>query len=132
MDITPSTRKSGAQRILCTTTLACEGFVALFAGLVAHGLAPDTRLASWILSLSLLAAMIVAARLLSSSQAWPYWLGLALQGPFILLGLFVPAMYVVGLLFALLYWLGVVKGRQLDREKDAIDRRVLGEDTEAR
>ena len=41
-------------------------------------------------------------------------------------------MYVVGLLFALLYWLGVVKGRQLDREKDAIDRRVLGEDTEAR
>ena len=76
--------------------------------------------------------MIVAARLLSSSQAWPYWLGLALQVPFILLGLFVPAMYVVGLLFALLYWLGVVKGRQLDREKDAIDRRVLGEDTEAR
>ncbi len=132
VDITPSTRKSGAQRMLCATILACEAFVALFGGLVAHGLAPDTRLVSWILALVLLVVFILAARLLSKGQAWPYWFGLALQAPLILFGLFVPAMYVVGAFFAVLYWLGVVKGRQLDREKDAIDRRVLGDDAAAR
>ncbi len=132
VDITPSTRKSGAQRMLCATTLACEAFVALFGGLVAHGLAPETRIASWILALALLIVFLLAARLLSKGRAWPYWFGLALQVPLILFGLFVPVMYVVGAFFAVLYWLGVVKGRQLDREKDAIDRRVLGDDAGAR
>ena len=57
----------------------------------------------------------------------PYVLGGALQIPMILLGLQVTPMWFLGGGMALLYVYGVFKGNQLDREKDAIDRRVLAE-----
>lgn len=132
MDITPSSRKSSAQRMLSATTLSCEGFVALFAGLVAHGLAPETRAWSWGLSLTLLMAFLVLAGRLGKGGTRAYWAGFALQVPLIAFGVFIPAMYVIGLGFAVMYALGVVKGHALDAEKDAIDARVLGEANEPR
>ena len=49
------------------------------------------------------------------------------QGPF-LLGLQVSAMWVIGLGFAAMLAYGIVKGHQLDREKDAVDARLLDSD----
>ena len=49
-------------------------------------------------------------------------------GPAILLGLQVSAMWVIGLGFAAMLAYGIVKGRQLDREKDAVDARLLDSD----
>ena len=43
LDLTPSTRSHGAQRMITATVLVCEALVVFFAVLVAHQLAPDDR-----------------------------------------------------------------------------------------
>src|SRR5699024_6295695 len=72
--------------------------------------------------LTLLALVLCSGML--RRGAWPYWCGLALQVPVVLLGLQLTPMWVVGLGFAALYAYGAFKGHQLDREKDAVDAAV--------
>lgn len=124
MDLTPSTRPHGAQRMISATTLVVEAFVVFFAVLVAHQLAPGERVTTWIWGLLTVLALVACSGMLKRG-AWPYWLGMALQIPTILLGLQVTAMWLVGAAFAALFVYGAFKGHQLDREKDAIDARVL-------
>ena len=121
LDLTPSTRSHGAQRMITATVLVCEALVVFFAVLVAHQLTPGDRALTWTWGL-------VTAIALLSRGAWAYWLALALQIPAILLGLQVSAMWVIGLGFAAMLAYGIVKGRQLDREKDAVDARLLDSD----
>ncbi|MGP9537780.1 DUF4233 domain-containing protein [Brachybacterium sp. AOP43-C2-M15] len=123
LDLTPSTRPHGAQRMISATMLVCEAFVVFFAVLVAHQLVPDDRALTWAWGLLTALALLACSGMLTRG-AWPYWLGLALQLPVILLGLQVTAMWVVGVLFAALYAYGAVKGHQLDAEKDTVDREV--------
>lgn len=125
-DFTPSRRKGAAQFSLSATTLICEALVIFFATLVAHGLLPELRSVSWPVGLGLAVLLVVAAAAMRTASAWPYWLGLLLQIPVILTGLLVPAMYVVGAGFAILYLVCVVKGHRMDLQKDEVDRRVLG------
>ena len=122
-DLTPSARPHGAQRMIAATMLVIEAFVVFFAVLVAHQLAPGDRLVNWVWGLLTVLALMLCSGLLRRG-AWPYWLGLALQLPVILLGFQVTAMWVVGLGFAALYTYGVFKGHQLDGEKDAVDAEV--------
>ena len=134
LDLTPSPRPHGAQRMFSATTLVIEAFVVFFAVLVAHQLAPDSRVSTWVWGLLTALALVACAGLLRRG-AWPYWVGIALQIPTVLLGLRVGAMWVVGLAFAALFVYGAFKGRQLDREKDTVDARVRaaqGEDPAAR
>ena len=122
-DLTPSARPHGAQRMIAATMLVIEAFVVFFAVLVAHQLLPEDRLVNWVWGLLTVVALMLCSGLLRRG-AWPYWLGLALQLPVILLGLQVTAMWVVGLAFAALYTYGVFKGHQLDGEKDVVDAEV--------
>lgn len=120
LDLTPSQRPHGAQFLLSATTLACESLIVLFAALVSHQLAPGHRTAVWTFSLVVAVALLLCTGLLRR-KAWPYVLGAVLQVAMILLGLVVPAMWVLGALMAALYLFGVLKGHQLDAQKDAID-----------
>jgi hypothetical protein len=123
LDLTPSARPHGAQRMFSATLLVIEAFVVFFAVLVAHQLVPGARVVTWTWGLATMVLLLLTSGLLRRG-AWPYWLGLALQLPVILLGLQVTAMWVVGGGFAALYAYGVFKGHQLDREKDAVDAEV--------
>ena len=124
LDLTPSSRPHGGQRMISATVLVCEAFVVFFAVLVAHQLVPGDRALTWAWGLLTALALVACSGMLKRG-AWPYWLGLVLQLPVILLGLQVTAMWVVGAGFAALYAFGAVKGHQLDAEKDAVDREVL-------
>ena len=130
LDLTPSPRSHGAQRMITATVLVCEALVVFFAVLVAHQLAPGDRALTWTWGIAPAVVLLLNGGLLSRG-AWAYWLALALQIPVILLGLQVGAMWVVGIGFAVMLAYGIVKGRQLDREKDAVDEEILaGRDAE--
>jgi len=124
LDLTPSPRPHGAQRMFSMTILVIEAFVVFFAVLAAHQLVPGDRTLTWTWGLLTMLALLACSGMLRRG-AWPYWLGLLLQLPVILLGLQVTAMWVLGGGFALLYAYSAVKGHQLDREKDAVDAEVL-------
>lgn len=128
--LSPSQRAHGAQRMIAATVLVVQALVTFFAVLVAHQLDADQRTLNWTWGLVTAVALVLCSGLLRRG-AWPYLLGLVLQIPVILLGLSVPAMFVVGGAFLVLYVYGVLKGHQLDAEKDAIDRQVLGEEDRA-
>lgn len=124
LDLTPSPRPHGAQRMISATVLVTEAFVVFFAALVAHQLVPEDRALTWTWALLTVLALVLCSGMLKRG-AWPYWLGLALQLPVLLLGLQVTAMWVVGAGFAALYTYGIFKGHQLDAEKDEVDAQVL-------
>lgn len=130
LDLTPSPRAHGAQRMFSATILVLEAFVVFFAVLVAHQLVPGDRALTWAWGLATALALVACSGVLRRG-AWPYWLGLALQLPVILLGLQVPAMWVLGIGFAALYIFGAIKGHQLDREKDAVDAAVRAAEGDA-
>jgi hypothetical protein len=123
LDLTPSPRSHGAQRMITATVLVCEALVVFFAVLVAHQLAPGDRAVTWTWGLITAFALLACGGMLSRG-AWAYWLALVLQLPVLLLGLRVGSMWVVGILFAVMLGYGIVKGRQLDAEKDAVDAQV--------
>lgn len=123
LDLTPSPRPHGAQRMFSATTLVIEAFVVFFAVLAAHQLVPEDRVLTWSWGLLTVLALVLCSGMLRRG-AWPYWLGLLLQLPVILLGLQLTPMWVVGLGFAALYAYGVFKGHQLDGEKDTVDAAV--------
>ncbi|MCS6712309.1 DUF4233 domain-containing protein [Brachybacterium sp. EF45031] len=131
IDLTPSGRAHGAQRMLSATTLTVEALVIVFATLAAHQLQPDTRTLAWTWGLALAAALLLCSGWMRRCSAAPYLVGLALQIPVIAFGTVVSAMWALGLLFAALYLYGLVKGNQWDREKDEVDRQVLSARAEA-
>lgn len=121
--ISPSARAHGAQRMLSATTLTVEALVVFFAALVAHQLLPAHRTGTWTLALVTAVLLMLTASLLRRGS-WPYLLGAVLQIPVVLMGVFVPAMWVVGGGLAVLYVYGVIRGHRWDAEKDEVDRRV--------
>ncbi len=126
LDIAPSARAHGAQRMLSATTLTVEAFILFFAALVAHQLLPEHRVGTWTLTLVTAVVLMAVAGLLSRGS-WPYVIGAAAQIPVIAMGIFVPAMWVIGVALAVLYVYGVVRGHRWDAEKDEVDRRVLAQ-----
>lgn len=126
MRITPSDRAHGAQRMLSATTLVVEACVVIFAALVAHQLAPDAR--PWVWTSALVTALLLIGTAGTLRRgATGYVIGAVLQIPVMLMGLVVPAMWLIGAGLAALYVYGVVRGNRWDAEKDEVDRRVLAE-----
>ncbi len=94
--LSPSQRAHGAQRMIAATVLVVQALVTFFAVLVAHQLDADQRTLNWTWGGLVTAVALVLCSGLLRRGAWPYLLGLVLQIPVILLGLSVPAMFVVG------------------------------------
>ncbi len=104
-----------AKRLLAATVLVFEALVVVFAALVAYGLrlAEPGPIAA--VSGGLAVAALLAAGLLRRPIG--YLLGWAVQVWVILGGLFVPSMYLVGGVFAVLWIIGLRLGGRIDRER---------------
>lgn len=127
LNLRPSDRPHGAQRMLSMTTLVVEALVVLFAALVAHQLVPGHRVAVWTTAIITAVLLVAVGGMARRGGAVVFVIGAVLQIPVLLMGIWVPAMWVIGALFAVLYVYGVLQGHRWDAEKDAVDQRVLAE-----
>src|SRR5699024_8724754 len=59
LDLTPSSRPHGAQRMFSATILVIEAFVVFFAALAAHQLVPEDRVLTWSWGLLTLLALVL-------------------------------------------------------------------------
>lgn len=124
-DLTPSSRKGGAQRIFASTVLLCEAFVSFFATLLAFGINYLPRPWVWAIGLGLTVLFVVASGLLRKSVG--YYLGSVLQIGLLATGFGLSAMWFVAALFTILWIVAVVTGRRADIEKDRVDARYYAE-----
>ncbi|WP_144791753.1 DUF4233 domain-containing protein [Kocuria palustris] len=100
------------------TTLLMEAFVAFFGGLALFGLWGEGhpgRVAALIGAVVLAALFVVAAGRVSRS--WGPAFGWVLQAVLLATGFILPAMFLIGALFVVLWWYSLRTGRRLDREK---------------
>ena len=104
-----------ARRVFAATVLSLEAFVVLFASLVAFGLRLADPGAIAVVGGTVALAALLAAGLLRTQAG--YVLGWAVQAWLLLSGLLIPAMYVVGGVFALLWVVGLRLGARIDRER---------------
>ncbi len=111
----PKKRRS-TKVMFASTVLLLEAFVMFFATLAVFGLRRGEFPPALILGvgIGLSVVMIVACALLT--RAWGIGLGWILQLVLILTGIFEPAMFLVGALFAAAWWYGIRTGIRLDRE----------------
>lgn len=107
-------RKS-PRRMLCAFVL---GLGAIAYGLMTPVLITvagvDTLLA-WVVGVGLCVLSILTAGMLR--KEWGYWLGGAIQVASILVGFWIPAMFFLGGVFALLWFGSDALGRKIEREK---------------
>lgn len=108
-------RQRSARRLFAATVLSLEAFVAFFAALVAFGLRLAEPGVVWAAGGGLAATALLAAGLLRTPVG--YVLGSAVQIWFVLTGLVLPAMYVVGGVFAVLWVVGLRLGGRIDAER---------------
>ncbi|MDT0399595.1 MULTISPECIES: DUF4233 domain-containing protein [Streptomyces] len=102
-------------RTLCASTLIGEFFVIGFAGLVAM---KDADLSSGTVWTVCGIAMFLCVALCGViTRPGGVAFGWALQIALIASGVFVPAMYFMGVVFALLWWASVHFGRKVDEAK---------------
>jgi hypothetical protein len=111
----PKKRRS-TKVMFASTVLLLEAFVMFFATLAVFGLRRGEFPPSLILGvgIALSVLMIVACAFLT--KPWGVALGWILQVVLVLTGIFEPAMFLVGALFALAWWYGIRTGIRLDRE----------------
>lgn len=101
-------------RRMAASVLVFEAFIALFFGLVAGKLHPSD---SWLPAVLLGAGCVLVAGLLRFR--WAYALGWLLQAGFIASGFLVTDMFVLGVIFAALWWTGLHFGAEAERIKAA-------------
>ncbi|OAE02091.1 DUF4233 domain-containing protein [Arthrobacter sp. OY3WO11] len=111
----PKKRRS-TKVMFASTVLLLEAFVMFFATLAVFGLRRGEFPPAVILGvgIALCVVMIVACAFLT--KPWGIGLGWILQLVLILTGIFEPAMFLVGALFAAAWWYGIRTGIRLDRE----------------
>ncbi|WP_432244681.1 DUF4233 domain-containing protein [Arthrobacter sp. G.S.26] len=111
----PKKRRS-TKVMFASTVLLLEAFVMFFATLAVFGLRRAEFAPGLILGvgIGLSVVMILACAVLR--KPWGIGLGWVLQLVLILTGIFEPAMFLVGVLFALAWWYGIRTGTRLDRE----------------
>ena len=122
LDLTPSARSHGAQRMITATVLVCEALVVFFALLVAYGLRVAEPASLSIFAGVGMVSCAVAARLQRSRAGIA--IGSAVQVLLLLGGLLVPMMFVVGGIFTIIWALGVWLGLKIDRERAERDARA--------
>ncbi|GAA4801393.1 DUF4233 domain-containing protein [Streptomyces ziwulingensis] len=102
-------------RTLCSSTLIGEFFVIGFAGLVAMK-EPDLGMGTvWTVSGIAMFLCLVLCGLVTRPGGVA--LGWALQLALVASGIFVPMMYVLGVVFGALWWASVHYGRKIDEAK---------------
>lgn len=105
-------------RAIAAAVLVFEGLVVLFATLVALDLTDAEPATLWSLGGGLAAACVLAAGLLR--RPWGYVVGSVLQLAVVAAGFVVPAMFVLGAVFAGLWFLVLHLGRKVARmQRDA-------------
>jgi hypothetical protein len=102
-------------RTLCASTLLGEFFVIGFAGLVAMQMSNLPAGTVWTVSGTAMVLSLVLSGMLS--RPWAVTVGWALQLGLIASGFVVPVMFVLGLVFAALWWASVHFGRKVDEAK---------------
>jgi hypothetical protein len=104
-----------------STVLALEAFVVFFGTLVAFGLLKDSIPRPLVLVLGLVLSVLLILTCALLTKPLGYKIGWVLQLVIIATGFFVPMMFLVGILFALTWWYGVVTGARIDRENKERD-----------
>ncbi|MFD5035831.1 DUF4233 domain-containing protein [Streptomyces sp. NPDC058378] len=102
-------------RTLCASTLIGEFFVIGFAGLVAMK-SDDLSMATvWtVCGIGMLLSVLLCGVI---TRPGGVQLGWALQVLLVLSGFFVPMMFILGVIFAALWWASVHYGRRIDEAK---------------
>lgn len=111
----PGARTKSARRQFTVTILALEAFVVFFAALVAYGLDLAEPSVIWAAGGGLVVLCVVSAALLRSRVG--YVLGTLVQVLLVALGLVVPMMIVVGVVFGVLWLVALRLGGQIDVER---------------
>jgi len=101
-------------RIFAATTLSCEALLVILAGLVAKDLSSLSVGAALGISAALALGCVLAAGLLRTRRG--YVLGSIMQVLIIGYGFWLPAMFIVGVLFSALWILSLVMGTRAERE----------------
>jgi hypothetical protein len=115
--VTRQRRERSASESLLSITLLLEGFLVFFVALTAFSLRVVTPLQALVGGVVLIVLLAVAGRLARYPAG--RWLGWALQGALIALGILLPLMYLIGAGFLALWAFCFVKGRSLDAAKAA-------------
>jgi hypothetical protein len=105
------------RRTLAAATVSLEAFVVFFAGLVAKDLSSLSTGGALALFGGLAVACLLTAGLLRRPLG--YWLGWALQVAVIATGFWVPVMFFLGALFAVLWFVALQQGARIERERAA-------------
>lgn len=99
-------------RRMAASVLIFEAFIALFFGLVVGKLDHSD---GWVAAVALGAASVLLSGMMRFR--WAYGAGWVLQAGFIVSGVFVTYMYVLGAIFAALWWAGLHYGAKADQIK---------------
>lgn len=117
----PKKRRS-TKVMFASTVLLLEAFVAVFGTLAVFGLRRDEFSPALIFSAGIGLAVVLAFTCAVVTKPWGIGLGWILQLVLIASGIFEPAMYLVGALFAVAWWYGIRTGIRIDREAAQRDR----------
>ena len=108
--------RRSARNLFALTTLVLEAFVVLFGALVAYGLQLADPLVI-VLTAAIIALLAITAAGLVRRGRVGYALGWGVQVLLVASGVFVPMMFIVGGIFALLWFTSLRIGAQIDVER---------------
>lgn len=111
----PKKRRS-TKVMFASTVLLLEAFVMFFATLAVFGLRRGEFPPALILGVGIALSVVMVLACAVLRKPWGIGLGWVLQVVLILTGIFEPAMFLVGALFAICWWYGIRTGIRLDRE----------------
>ncbi len=104
-------------RTLCSSTLIGEALLVMFAGLVAMQLSDVSTATVWTVSGTAMLVCVLLCGMITRPGAVA--VGWALQLGLIASGFVLPTMFVLGIVFAGLWWCSVHYGRRIDEIKAA-------------
>ena len=103
------------RRTLAAATVSLEAFVVFFAGLVAKNLSSLSTGAALAIFGGLAVACLLTAGVLR--RPWGYGFGWLVQAAAIATGFWVPVMFFLGALFAVLWFVALQQGARIERER---------------
>ncbi len=112
------------RRTLAAATVSLEAFVVFFAGLVAKDLSALSTGAALGIFGGLAVACLLTAGVLR--RRWGYGFGWLVQAAAVATGLWVPVMFFLGALFAILWFVALRQGARIERERAEYEARAGG------
>ncbi|WP_062076534.1 DUF4233 domain-containing protein [Demequina globuliformis] len=116
----PAKKQRSALLIFCQATLLLEAFCALFATLLLWGLARGGMIdipLPWLLGGGLVVVVLMAWASGQQAKSWGRPLGWAMQLPLLLGGFLDTAITIIGVVFLIVWIMGVRLGTRIDRER---------------